>query len=86
MLESAVEHYRLNVGTLPGTLDDLRCPPVDPDTRLRWAGPYLTQPAPFDPWGKAYRYQLLTPTNFKITSAGGDGLWLTADDIDPAAE
>lgn len=87
MLEEAVEVYRLDRDGLPATLDDLRhSTPLNPDATRRWAGPYLSHPVPVDPWGKAYRYHLLTPTTFKITSAGGDGLWLTVDDIDPTAK
>lgn len=86
MLEDAVEIYRLEVCAQPSTLDDLRCPPVNREVRPRWAGPYISCPIPKDPWGQAYRYQRLSKATFKITSAGGDGRWLTEDDIDPAAE
>jgi len=75
MLEEAVEVYRLDRDGLPATLDNLRhSTPLNPDAPRRWAGPYLSHAVPVDPWGKAYRYHLLTPSTFKITSAGGDGL------------
>lgn len=36
---------------------------------------------PFDAWGKPVKYELVSDSSFKLTSAGPDGVLGTADDI-----
>jgi general secretion pathway protein G len=59
MLRSALETYRLDVGTFPSQeqgLSALYFKPSDESTAKRWHGPYLDEPPPADPWGRPYVY------------------------------
>ena len=86
-LENALEMYGLDVGRYPTTaegLDALRKPPADAPANGKWKGPYLTKPAPSDPWGHPYRYAAPgthRARSFDLWSAGPDGVNGTTDDI-----
>jgi general secretion pathway protein G len=90
MLESAIQHYALAVGSCPSTeqgLAALREAPSDLGTRAnKWQGPYLTKPPPLDPWGQAYQYEATDSENFKIWSNGPNGQQGDEDDVDPTRE
>jgi general secretion pathway protein G len=70
MFETAIDTFRLDIGTVPNSLEELRT-----STSPSWDGPYLPKAIPLDPWGKAYVYQ--TPGEngmpFSIMSYGLDG-------------
>ncbi|WP_448213069.1 type II secretion system major pseudopilin GspG [Colwellia sp. MEBiC06753] len=51
MFETAIDTYRLDVGTVPASLEELRSSD-DPS----WDGPYLPKAIPMDPWGQPYVY------------------------------
>ncbi|KAF7775490.1 general secretion pathway protein G [Pseudoalteromonas citrea] len=51
MFETAIDTYRLDMGRVPGKLDEL----VSSDL-ANWDGPYLPKAIPLDPWGKPYVY------------------------------
>lgn len=51
LLEQAIMDFRLDVGRLPNSLDDLIKNPGDE----KWNGPYLKR-VPKDPWGGNYIY------------------------------
>jgi hypothetical protein len=70
-----IELFKQDVGRWPATLDELRTKPREAEN---WRGPYLDGPA-VDAWGRAVRY-LFTATGYKVTSAGADGEFGTADD------
>ncbi|MFO0275088.1 MAG: type II secretion system major pseudopilin GspG [Betaproteobacteria bacterium] len=58
MMRSAIETYRLDVGTLPTTQEGLEALIKAPNdqARARWKGPYLDDALPADPWGNKYLY------------------------------
>ncbi|MDO6444340.1 type II secretion system major pseudopilin GspG [Colwellia sp. 1_MG-2023] len=70
MFETAIDTYRLDIGTVPNSLEELRA-----STNPNWDGPYLPKAIPLDPWGQPYVYQ--TPGEngmpFSIMSYGLDG-------------
>jgi general secretion pathway protein G len=84
LLETAVNAYMDDVGSLPPDLDALLvCPPdvLQPDL---WLGAYLQKPwLPLDPWGSPYQYEVLDGSDpqFRLWSMGPDRLNRTADDI-----
>ncbi len=51
MFETAIDTYRLDIGSVPSSLEDLRS-----SSNPNWDGPYLPKAIPLDPWGKAYIY------------------------------
>ncbi|MDE3271227.1 type II secretion system major pseudopilin GspG [Pseudoalteromonas sp. G4] len=51
MFETAIDTYRLDVGTVPTKLEELRTGDAP-----GWDGPYLPKAIPMDPWGKPYVY------------------------------
>lgn len=70
MFETAIDTYRLDMGTVPPTLEALR-----KSSDASWDGPYLPKDIPFDPWGKAYIYKVPGENNapYSIMSYGLDG-------------
>ena len=59
MLETALDTMRLDIGRYPNTDEGLGLlrAPTDGVQNL-WAGPYLDENLPTDPWGNPYRYRL----------------------------
>ena len=69
LLEQAIMDFRLDVGRLPASLDDLAKNPGDD----KWNGPYLKRAVPKDPWGGNYIYTVPgTHGEFDLISYGGD--------------
>ena len=67
MLEGAVQHYALDVGTRP---DGSRIAgPARGASDLKnvamWAGPYLNKEVPLDPWEQQYQYEQLSAEEFR---------------------
>ena len=57
-LGTAVEMYRLEVGSYPTTAQGLAVLVQRPAGVEQWNGPYLRKPVvPRDPWGRDYRYR-----------------------------
>jgi general secretion pathway protein G len=57
-LGTAVEMYRLEVGSYPTTAQGLVVLVQRPAGVEQWNGPYLRKPVvPKDPWGRDYRYR-----------------------------
>ena len=84
MLEDAVQHYSLAVGTVPTTqqgLEALRVAPADLKNPAKWSGPYLEKDLPLDPWGGQYQYEQLNAEEFRIWSNGPDGTAGSEDDV-----
>lgn len=78
MLRGALETYRLDIGRFPSAqegLSALYSPPVDPQTKPRWKGPYLDEQVPLDPWGHPYQYSFPGAEGqpFALYSQGADG-------------
>lgn len=83
-LEQQIDIYQLDVGAYPTTqqgLSALRVAPPDLPDPTKWLGPYAKKDIPPDPWSQPYYYELISPTQYRIYSAGPDGTPNTADDI-----
>jgi len=70
MFETAIDTYRLDIGSPPLTLEELRN-----SNNPSWDGPYLPKAIPMDPWGKPYVYQVPGQNGmpYSIMSYGLDG-------------
>ncbi len=53
MLSTALDTYRLDIGSYPENLEELRR-----SDRPGWDGPYMPRDIPNDPWGNPYVYSL----------------------------
>jgi general secretion pathway protein G len=82
-IKTALDHYELDLGTFPASLQDLLTPPGK--NAAHWHGPYL-DPAvlPRDPWGNLYVYTYPgkhNPASYDLWSTGADDESGTDDDI-----
>jgi len=70
-LQSALDTYRLDVGSYPDNLRGL----VENDSgSQRWSGPYIRDnEVPLDPWDNAYHYES-SGRDFTLISYGADGV------------
>ena len=70
MLATALDTYRLDLGTYPPKLDALRR-----SEQPGWDGPYLPKDVPLDPWGAAYQYAKPGENGapYSLRSFGSDG-------------
>lgn len=68
--ETALDTYRLDMGSYPAKLEDLR-----KSDKPRWDGPYLPKEVPLDPWKNPYVYTVPGDDGnpYKIMSFGADG-------------
>lgn len=69
-IETALDTYRLDMGSYPEKLDELRV-----SDKPRWDGPYLPKDVPLDPWGNPYVYSLPGEDGkpYSLKSYGADG-------------
>ncbi len=74
--QTALGAYKLDTGAFPPTEQGLQALRVKPDGVSQWAGPYLPQDVPLDPWGHPYQYKYPGDHGDEpdIVSLGGDGL------------
>lgn len=70
MFETAIDTYRLDIGSPPAKLEELRN-----SSNPNWDGPYLPKAIPMDPWGKPYVYKVPgeNGTPYSLMSYGLDG-------------
>jgi|TARA_R110000868_G_scaffold317544_3_gene578378 general secretion pathway protein G len=70
MFETALDTYRLDLGSYPSSLNELR-----ESNKPRWDGPYLPKALPLDPWGNPYSYEMPGENGmpYKLQSLGADG-------------
>ena len=54
---TALGAYKLDTGRYPTTEAGLQALRVRPENEPQWAGPYLPQDIPMDPWKHAYIYK-----------------------------
>jgi general secretion pathway protein G len=68
--ETALDTYRLDLGSYPKNLEDLRT-----GSSPRWDGPYLPKNVPLDPWGNPYIYTIpgIDGRSYDLKSYGEDG-------------
>jgi len=74
-----VNIYRLNVGSLPSSLDALYIQPTDIADPSKWSA-VMDKAVPPDPWGHPYEYKI-NGSKFEIRCIGPDGQSNTPDDI-----
>jgi general secretion pathway protein G len=89
LLSTALDNYRLDVGSYPTTeqgLGALRERPTRAPVAAGWRGPYLRKDVPVDPWGRMYLYRSPGTRNtagFDLSTLGRDGkLGGDGDDAD----
>lgn len=72
---TALGAYKLDTGTYPTTEQGLNALRVKPTDANQWAGPYLAQETPKDPWGREYVYRFPGEhgDDPDIVSLGADG-------------
>jgi len=74
-LRNALDMFQLDVGRYPTSEEGLEALRTRPNSAPRWAGPYLRDDIPTDPWGRPYVYR--NPGegggNYDIGSYGADG-------------
>ncbi len=54
---TALGSYKLDTGTFPTNEQGLQALRVKPNEVNQWAGPYMPQDIPLDPWGHPYVYK-----------------------------
>ena len=57
LLSSALDTYRLDVGSYPTSEQGLVALRVEPEGAKNWDGPYLAKDVPADPWDNPYIYK-----------------------------
>ncbi|HZR83324.1 MAG TPA: type II secretion system major pseudopilin GspG [Candidatus Binatia bacterium] len=74
-LRNALDMFQLDVGRYPSTDEGLQALRQRPGSAPRWAGPYVRDEIPLDPWGRPYVYR--SPgeggTNYDLGTYGADG-------------
>lgn len=71
MISTALDTYRLDIGTYPENLQELRR-----SDHPGWDGPYMPRDIPADPWGNPYVYSLVSggEAPYGLSSYGVGGL------------
>lgn len=78
MLKGALQTMRLDISRWPTEQEGLALlttKPANADAVRGWAGPYLDEAVPQDPWGQPYQYapQASGDSPFTLYSFGADG-------------
>ena len=78
MLRGALQTMRLDISRWPSEAEGLALlttKPGDAEAARGWAGPYLDEAVPQDPWGQPYQYspQSSGDNPFSLYSLGADG-------------
>ena len=78
MLRGALQTMRLDISRWPSEQEGLALlttRPASAEAVRGWAGPYLDEAVPLDPWGKPYQYapQAAGENPFTLYSFGADG-------------
>ena len=78
MLGGALQTMRLDISRWPTEAEGLALlttRPSDPQAANGWAGPYLDEAVPSDPWGHPYQYAPTPSANqpYTLYSFGADG-------------
>jgi general secretion pathway protein G len=82
--KTAIEVYRMEVGSLPADqdgLEALRTAPASLTNPAKWRGPYIQTELALDPWDMPYVYQQVSVDTFQIASYGPDKTQGTDDDV-----
>ncbi|PHV11013.1 type II secretion system major pseudopilin GspG [Chitinimonas sp. BJB300] len=82
----ALDAYRVDVGNYPTSEQGLNALVTRPAELSKWNGPYMPKILPLDPWGRAYLYRALSPSEYDLLSYGKDGVpGGSGDDADIAS-
>jgi general secretion pathway protein G len=84
IFKGGLRFYHLHMGSYPTTeqgLSALRERPSDVSDPAKWRGPYLQGEIRLDPWDNEYRYELSSPTAYRVWSCGPDEKDGTEDDV-----
>lgn len=76
VLKTPMTTYHMHMKSYPQKLEHLWLDPTDGAQGSPWAGSYLTNPVPKDPWGNDYQYQFPgthKPDSYDFWSYGPDG-------------
>lgn len=74
ILGTALDTYRLDMGSYPTSEQGLEALRVQPEDADNWDGPYLKKDVPNDPWDRAYEYaQPGDHGDYDLYSLGADG-------------
>jgi general secretion pathway protein G len=68
-----LRNFSRDVGRFPSDSEGLDALVTRPAGLEEWRGPYLDEPVPDDPWGRAYVYRLEAPNRAVMTCLGSDG-------------
>jgi general secretion pathway protein G len=82
-ISSALDMYRLEVGSYPSTSQGLKALAEAPSEARGWSGPYLKKGnVPKDPWKNAYQYKRVNNNGhpYELYSMGADGVKGGTDD------
>jgi general secretion pathway protein G len=80
--KSALEQYKLFMGSYPSTLDALHEAPSDLSDPSKYTS-LLKDPIPRDPWDTPYKYEV-SGESYDLRSLGADRQDGTSDDITAA--
>lgn len=80
LFKSPLTDYHIDVGGYPSTDQGLDALRTAPDGNSKWAGPYIENAIPRDPWGNPYQYQS-SGSAYLIWSFGPDGQDGSGDEI-----
>lgn len=76
LMGTALDNYRLDIGSYPQTAQGLAALRATPTGATSWRGPYLRKDIPLDPWGRAYLYRSpgeRNPNGYDLSTLGRDG-------------
>jgi len=74
LLGTALDSYRLDIGSYPTTEQGLDALREKPSGVEEWNGPYLPKDVPEDPWGNDYHYKCPGEHgDYDLYSYGADG-------------
>ncbi len=82
-ISSALDMYRLEVGSYPSTSQGLNALAKEPSGARGWSGPYLKKGSvPKDPWNNSYQYKRVNNNGhpYELYSMGADGVKGGTDD------
>lgn len=80
-LEQNLQMFRIHTNKYPTTAQGLDALVRDPGGNKKWRGPYTEENKLVDPWGTKFQYESDGSRSYRITSAGPDQTFGTADDI-----
>ncbi len=78
-LKQSVQMYRIQMNTLPQSLDELKDGPSDSSKKAKWTGAIIDT-IPDDAWGNPIKYER-KGNSYELRSGGLDGQMNTDDDI-----